>query len=185
MCEWGLDDPWEWGGQVVQSWRVFGDHHGVWNIPGGTRDVVNQSMYLPEKYTGRPYAWNDLDMLETGNGGWAKGSNQSTVEYRTEFSMWAILASPLVVTTPLRRMTGCDDVHCNGRCQDCRDQDKGGIVNGKPHCPNGADPKHRCSAKCSAALSDDQASVCPAAAAPALPHKSGEFSKQEAAAPFC
>ena len=45
-------------------------------------------------------------MLETGNGGWAKGSNQSDVEYRTEFSMWAILASPMVVTTPLNNMHG-------------------------------------------------------------------------------
>lgn len=33
------------GGQYAQSWRVFGDHHGVWNIPGGTRDIINQSMY--------------------------------------------------------------------------------------------------------------------------------------------
>lgn len=32
--------------------------------------------------------------------------------YRTEFSMWAILASPLVVTTPLTNMHGCDDVNC-------------------------------------------------------------------------
>ena len=133
-------------------------------IPGKPPKATRSKPPLVQPASG---FWNDLDMLETGNGGWAKGSNQSTVEYRTEFSMWAILASPLVVTTPLRRMTGCDDVHCNGRCQDCRDQDKGGIVNGKPHCPNGADPKHRCSAKCSAALSDDQASVCPAAVVPA------------------
>jgi hypothetical protein len=47
MCEWGLDGPWEWGGQYAQTWRVFGDHHGIWNGGGGTRDVVNQSMYLP------------------------------------------------------------------------------------------------------------------------------------------
>ena len=35
-----------------------------------------------------------------------------TTRYRTEFSMWAILASPLVVTTPLTNMAGCDDVNC-------------------------------------------------------------------------
>ena len=158
MCEWGLDDPWEWGGQYAQTWRVFGDHHGVWNIPGGTRDVVNQSMYLPAEFTGRPYAWNDLDMLETGNGGWAKGSNQSAVEYRTEFSMWAILASPLVVTTPLYRLTGCESPLCNGRCQDCRPQDKN---QPKGHClgPVPVGNRNKCPAKCKANLTNDQASI--------------------------
>eukprot|EP01051_Picozoa_sp_SAG22_P002643 SAG22_NODE_120_length_19227_cov_7.584013_7_plen_231_part_00 len=141
---------------MTQTWRVFGDHHGIWVGGGGTKDVINQSAYLAPEFTGKPYGWNDLDMLETGNGGWAKGSNQSAVEYRTEFSMWAILASPMVVTTPLYNMAGCDDTSCNGRCQDCRDQDKGKPVNGKPHCLNG---RQKCTAKCEAGLTPVQQQI--------------------------
>ena len=51
---------------LAQTWRVFGDHHGVWVGGGGTKDVVNQSAYLAPEFTGKPYGWNDLDMLETG-----------------------------------------------------------------------------------------------------------------------
>ena len=34
-----------------------------------------------------------------------KASNMTATEYRTEFSMWAISASPLVVTTPIMNCT--------------------------------------------------------------------------------
>jgi alpha-galactosidase len=51
-----------------------------------------------------------MDMLETGNyeqAAHANGreSNMSAVEYKTEFSMWAISASPMIVTTPLMNCT--------------------------------------------------------------------------------
>lgn len=47
-----------------------------------------------------------MDMLQTGNGNQsghpniAGPANMSVTEYMTEFSMWAIAASPLLVTTP-------------------------------------------------------------------------------------
>merc|ERR1719272_1415040 len=58
------------------------------------------------EFSGKPFAWNDMDMLETGNyaqAAHANGrlSNMTATEYKTEFSMWAISASPLVVTTPI------------------------------------------------------------------------------------
>eukprot|EP01059_Diplonema_ambulator_P000514 TRINITY_DN1041_c1_g1_i1.p1 TRINITY_DN1041_c1_g1~~TRINITY_DN1041_c1_g1_i1.p1 ORF type:complete len:421 (+),score=144.21 TRINITY_DN1041_c1_g1_i1:39-1265(+) len=103
MCEWGLDDPWKWGPQIAQSWRMAGDHTGVW---ASTKQVVQESAAIPAEYTGKPYAWNDMDMLETGNYEQAahangKESNMTAEEYKTEFSMWAISASPMIVTTPL------------------------------------------------------------------------------------
>jgi alpha-galactosidase len=63
MCEWGLDNPWEWGGAISQSWRMAGDHTGVWS---STKSTIQQSAAIPAFYTGHPYAWNDMDMLETG-----------------------------------------------------------------------------------------------------------------------
>ena len=47
-----------------------------------------------------PYAgpghWNDPDMLEVGNGG------MTDTEYRSHFSLWAVMAAPLLVGTDLR-----------------------------------------------------------------------------------
>jgi alpha-galactosidase len=42
-----------------------------------------------ESYAG-PGHWNDPDMLEVGNGG------MTTTEYRSHFSLWCILAAPLM-----------------------------------------------------------------------------------------
>jgi alpha-galactosidase len=51
-----------------------------------------------EKFAG-PGHWNDPDMLEVGNG----GMNED--EYRTHFSLWAMLAAPLIMGNDLTRMT--------------------------------------------------------------------------------
>ena len=107
MCEWGKDNPWEWGNAVANSWRATGDHTGTW---ASTKSIVGQISKIPAQYTGRPYGWNDMDMLETGNYAQAahangREGNMTATEYKTEFSMWAISASPLVVTTPITNCT--------------------------------------------------------------------------------
>ena len=50
-----------------------------------------------ESYAG-PGHWNDPDMLEVGNGG------MTDVEYKSHFSLWAILAAPLMAGNDLRNM---------------------------------------------------------------------------------
>ena len=107
MCEWGLENPWEWGANIAQSWRMGSDHTGKW---ASTKDVVRHSAAIPASFTGRPWAWNDMDMLETGNYEQAafannKQPNMTAIEYHTEFTMWAISASPLTVTTPIMNCT--------------------------------------------------------------------------------
>jgi alpha-galactosidase len=50
-----------------------------------------------------PYAgpghWNDPDMLEVGNG------KMTNTEYRAHFSLWCLLAAPLMAGNDLRNMT--------------------------------------------------------------------------------
>jgi alpha-galactosidase len=50
-----------------------------------------------ESFAG-PGHWNDPDMLEIGNGG------MTDTEYRSHFSLWAILAAPLIAGNDLRNM---------------------------------------------------------------------------------
>ncbi len=45
-----------------------------------------------------PNRWNDPDMLEVGNGG------MTTTEYESHFSLWAILAAPLIAGNDLSKM---------------------------------------------------------------------------------
>ena len=56
----------------------------------------------------RQGAFNDNDMLECCNG------HQTQAEYRSQFSTWSILTSPLILGNDIRKMTKeCTDVIMN------------------------------------------------------------------------
>jgi len=92
--------------QVAQSWRSTGDHHDNWSNTAG---IIEQMSGIA-KYGG-PYAWNYADFLMTGGAGCdttTPGNHcpgQTDDEYRTEFAIWSITASPLIISTDLRNMT--------------------------------------------------------------------------------
>lgn len=96
-CEWGLHNPWTWARSVANSARIHGDHHDTWFGEAGTANII-ESLAGLARYAGPGY-WNDPDFLMTGLG------NQSPTEYRTEFSLWSITASQLLVATDIRNMT--------------------------------------------------------------------------------
>ena len=50
------------------------------------------------RYAG-PGHWNDPDMLEVGNGG------MTTEEYKTHFSLWCMLAAPLLAGNDVQNMS--------------------------------------------------------------------------------
>ncbi|ATL25906.1 NPCBM/NEW2 domain-containing protein [Streptomyces formicae] len=94
ICEWGENKPWEWAADVGHLWRTTGDISDSW---GSMVSIMKQNLPLA-KYAG-PGRWNDPDMLEVGNGG------MSDTEYRTHFSMWSIMAAPLLIGSDLRKAT--------------------------------------------------------------------------------
>jgi alpha-galactosidase len=107
ICEWGKAQPWLWGKEVGGNlWRTTGDIQDRWSgkkewKPGdccsyGVVDIIDVEAEL-YSYAG-PGHWNDPDMLEVGNGG------MTDVEYRSHFSLWAILAAPLIAGNDLRSM---------------------------------------------------------------------------------
>jgi alpha-galactosidase len=94
LCEWGSHKPWEWAGNVGHLWRTTGDISDSWN---SMINIFNQQKDLA-RYAG-PGKWNDPDMLEVGNGG------MTTEEYKTHFSLWCMLAAPLLAGNDLQNMT--------------------------------------------------------------------------------
>jgi alpha-galactosidase len=94
ICEWGSNQPWEWAGEVGHLWRTTGDISDNWNSMIGIFDKQKEL----SRYSG-PGGWNDPDMLEVGNGG------MTTEEYKTHFSLWCMLASPLIAGNDLANMT--------------------------------------------------------------------------------
>lgn len=104
ICEWGTDKPWEWGKKIGHLWRTTGDiyncfdcvkDHGTWKS-WGVMQILDMQKGLRE-HAG-PGHWNDPDMLEVGNG-------MSTGEDRAHFSMWSMLAAPLIAGNDLRNMS--------------------------------------------------------------------------------
>ncbi|MBV9144446.1 MAG: alpha-galactosidase, partial [Acidobacteria bacterium] len=99
LCEWGSTKPWLWARDVGNLWRSGGDIGDVWESPKEGLGIVNILDHNAELYSfAGPGHWNDPDMLEVGNGG------MSNVEYRSHFSLWAILAAPLMAGNDLRNM---------------------------------------------------------------------------------
>lgn len=104
ICEWGDNDPWLWGAEMGHLWRTTGDiincwdcevDHGTWSSWGILR-ILDMQEGL-RKYAG-PGHWNDPDMMEVGNG-------MSGDEDRGHFSLWAMLAAPLIAGNDLRSMS--------------------------------------------------------------------------------
>jgi len=101
ICEWGTAKPWLWGKEVGGNlWRTTGDISDIWQGKDkhhlGVVDILDLQEGL-QSYAG-PGHWNDPDMLEVGNGG------MTADEYRAHFSLWSILAAPLLAGNDLRDM---------------------------------------------------------------------------------
>jgi alpha-galactosidase len=94
LCQYGWDAPWEWAPELGGNlWRTTGDINAHWDR---IYALLEQQAGL-EKYAG-PGHWNDPDMLEVGNG------KLTLAENRSHFSMWAMLASPLLAGNDLTAM---------------------------------------------------------------------------------
>jgi alpha-galactosidase len=101
LCEWGSNKPWEWASEIGHLWRTTGDITDCYNCQGeydmGMTFILKLQEGL-EKYAG-PDHWNDPDMLEVGNPG------LTLTESRSQFSIWCMLAAPLMAGNDLRKMS--------------------------------------------------------------------------------
>lgn len=102
ICEWGTNTPWKWAAPVGHLWRTTNDivneFDVTYNWGGlGVLQIIDKQVGL-RTYAG-PGQWNDPDMLEIGNG------VLTLAESRVQFSMWCMLAAPLIAGNDLSAMT--------------------------------------------------------------------------------
>ncbi|XP_047320996.1 alpha-galactosidase-like [Impatiens glandulifera] len=93
LCEWGNLNVSTWGHPIGNSWRTTGDIRDAWDSVTSIADSNDQWA----AYAG-PGGFNDPDMLEVGNG------NMTTDEYRSHFSIWAMVKAPLIIGCDVRTM---------------------------------------------------------------------------------
>jgi len=104
LCEGGQHLPWKWAAKDGQLWRSTGD------IGNAFEETVAKDGWKPlsvlnildrqdsiRQFAG-PGHWNDPDMLEVGNG-------MKYNEDKAHFSLWCMLAAPLMAGNDLRKMS--------------------------------------------------------------------------------
>jgi alpha-galactosidase len=125
ICEWGTSQPWLWAAPVGNLWRSTGDIGLCWEKKAcrhewetGVTNILDLQVGL-EEYAG-PGHWNDPDMLQVGNG-------LTDTEDRAHFSLWALLAAPLLAGNDLRSMSAATKDILTNREVIAVDQDSLGI----------------------------------------------------------
>jgi alpha-galactosidase len=101
ICEWGSTKPWTWAPPIGNLWRTTGDIQDCWECKkewGGLGVVQILDLQVGLECAAGPGHWNDPDMLEVGNGG------LTLTENRAHFSLWCLLAAPLMAGNDLRTM---------------------------------------------------------------------------------
>lgn len=102
-CSWGADETHEWIKTTgADMWRSTGDIFDTWD---SVKDLTDQQEKLfPYNGIG---CFNDMDMLIVGMHGRGnvglKGCTDQ--QYRTHFSIWSLIGSPLMIGCDVRNMS--------------------------------------------------------------------------------
>ena len=105
-CNWGTDDAASWIKTTgAHMWRSTGDIFDNWE----SIKTRAQAQFKLFKTNGQG-CFNDMDMLVVGlGGGGFVSDDRSTLtdaDYRTHFSLWAMLSSPLMIGCDIRSLSG-------------------------------------------------------------------------------
>lgn len=110
---WGGHYPEDWVKSAGSNWRIDYDIRDVWTTKNPFRRGIIQayeSCIMLDRLAG-PYGFNDPDMLVvglygTGKAGSAEGhiGGCTDVEYRTQMSLWCLMASPLFLSADISKL---------------------------------------------------------------------------------
>lgn len=101
-CTWGADNTAEWIRETsANMWRSTGDVFENWETIKSI--IEQQEAILPYGGAG---SFNDMDMLVVGMYGKGNVGLQglNDTQYKTHFSIWALLGSPLMIGCDVRNM---------------------------------------------------------------------------------
>ncbi|HTI25185.1 MAG TPA: glycoside hydrolase family 27 protein [Kutzneria sp.] len=126
ICEWGQNQPWTWAAPVGNSWRTTGDINDSY---AKMLSIYKANIKLG-KYAG-PGHWNDPDMLEVGNG------KMSDTEYRSHFTLWAMMAAPLLIGSDIRKASSATLTILRNADVIALDQDTKGVQGNEISSANG------------------------------------------------
>lgn len=118
ISNWGRQRVWLWGPRAGHLWRTTFDVS-----PSRPWPMLLSFMARNQRLAAyaRPGAWNDPDILQVGN------PRLNPVEQRAVFSLWSIMAAPLVAGNDLRGMSATTRRILTNREVIAVDQDRLGI----------------------------------------------------------
>jgi hypothetical protein len=98
LCEWGINQPWNWGPGLATMWRTSTDVLFWGNTPSTVNMLSNfdQTLHPAAQHTGY---YNDPDMMMVGMPGLSAAQNQM------HMGLWAIVGAPLIAGNNLTQMT--------------------------------------------------------------------------------
>lgn len=119
LCQYGMGNVWNWGGDVGHSWRTTGDlglAHGS-RLPSFYSIGFSNARHWENA---RPGAWNDPDYILIGWVGDAQGMGQGRKttltpnEQYSYMSLWSLMAAPLIFSGDMAKLDAFTlNVLCN------------------------------------------------------------------------
>jgi alpha-galactosidase len=107
------------GSSIATSWRTDTDVGSPGNVPFSSV-LRNLDADATSPMAAGPGHWNDPDYLGPDQG-------MSTAQFQTQFSMWAMLAAPLMISDDMRTMTKASLATVSNKQVIAIDQDPAGV----------------------------------------------------------
>jgi len=98
LCSWGEGYPWQWAAAIGHMWRTTADICAPGQADWARAVRVAFANEKLAAFAG-PGHWNDPDMMVVGMPGLTEAQNRSL------FSLWCIMAAPLIAGNDVRDMT--------------------------------------------------------------------------------
>jgi alpha-galactosidase len=99
LCSWGQGYPWRWAAEAGHMWRTTADICAPGRADWARAVRIAFANEKLNSFAG-PGRWNDPDMMIVGMPG------LSEVQNRSLFSIWCMMAAPLIAGNDLCQMTG-------------------------------------------------------------------------------
>jgi alpha-galactosidase len=117
----GFDRPWFWGPGLASLWRTTNDYT-AYGAPGNWWGAVLKIVDINAGLArfAQPGAWNDPDILLVGTG------LLTVPQERSQFSLWSMMAAPLLTDGDVRTMTRATAAILTNREVIAVDQDPAG-----------------------------------------------------------